>query len=147
MKILETLTGVFSKKTKVESTILPEVEVVIKEYVPPTEDRKFMDIDPVKRNEAGKQFYQNLPPLETARAKTVPMNSTSGPNVDFFRKDPLIVKINTLPAIQDSNLRFIGNSRIDGYPVYEYLGHNPSELSRYPFEEVMSSQSNLYKNL
>jgi hypothetical protein len=48
------------------------------------------------------------------------------------------VKINILPAIQDPQLKFIGYSKIDGYPCYFFLGSDPKWLTQYPYEELMS---------
>lgn len=46
------------------------------------------------------------------------------------------VKINILPAIQDPKLKFIGYSKMDGYPCYFFLGSDPKWLTQYPYEEL-----------
>lgn len=114
MKIFD----IFKKKVEIPAKEIEEISVIVKEYTP-KEEKKFIDIDL-----SSTQYFGSKSKVAVRTQKIEK------------KKDRLIVKINSMELIDSNNFMFIDYSKIDGYPVYEYLGENPSEIMQYSYEEI-----------
>lgn len=118
-------TSIKNKKYVIEEIAPNIVEKNIDPNLP-----KFMDIDlPAiqKRNENAKWQapFDNSPTGEDW-GKTKP---------DKNKLPPIIVKIN-LPKFDHPDLHFMGNSKLDGFPIFRFIGDDPTILKKYPYEEI-----------
>jgi hypothetical protein len=139
MKILE----FFKKKEKQISLEIQEIDVPQKNKF--TEDKhKFMNLE-VPVNKAPQVPYDTYTPTPvkiSSRSNSYLHDEEKKKKV--FMKIPresIVVKINQLPPPIDNSLKFIGYSKIDGYPIFEFTGIDNTILKKYPCEEIMSMET------
>jgi len=140
MKILE---KIFGKKKADASSILVEEKPNVKDSSSNLKAvSKFVDIDMDSRIEFKKISKQ--PAVQIAipgKAMAAPLkNPADNAYYPFIkiRMNPY-EPIDTTMLPSHPRLRFIGTSRIDGCPIYQYMGTNIREISDvYDFEEIIS---------
>jgi hypothetical protein len=135
------LFDIFKKESKPISLEIEEIESAIKSI---KEAKPF--IPESFANKKLEQFYQfgssgtrGMPGtigMPGERGKWEFGSSGTAGRTKKLPKDSIVVKINQLPAPQHQNLVFLGNSKIDGFPCFRYVGNDPSELTAYPYEEL-----------
>ena len=120
----------FKKKVANKEYVIEEIAPNVIEKTIDTNLPKFMDIDleAIQKRNKGAKWHAPFDNSPTGKdfGKPDPIKS---------KLPPIFVKIN-LPNFDDPDLHFLGNSESDGFPIFRFIGDDPTTLRKYPYEEL-----------